>query len=90
MPAMEILRVRTAQPEQKEIAVHVVRGGSPLVAEGHSLGWYRVEPPPAAAAGTAAVILIFRVAGGAVTLGALDASSRRPLPLEPVAAPAGR
>jgi hypothetical protein len=88
-PATGFLTLATAQADQTEMPVRILRGTSSLSAEDTPLGWFRVGPLQPGSAGRATATLIFRVAAGAISLGAMDPNGR-PIPVSPTDAPAAR
>ena len=86
-PAMNTLTVGTGSPGQRDIRLHVVRGTSGRVAEGTSLGWFRVADLLPGTDGKARVTMVFRVSDGAVGLAAVDLKTGRSFRVEPVEPP---
>ena len=64
-----------------------VRGTSGRVAEGTSLGWFRVADLLPGTDGKARVTMVFRVSDGAVGLAAVDLKTGRSFRVEPVEPP---
>ncbi|MFQ5876185.1 MAG: Hsp70 family protein [Acidobacteriota bacterium] len=89
-PATGWKAFRTASPGQEEIRLHVLRGRSDRIEENHSLGWVRIgdlEPGPR---GLVGAVVSLRIVDGNIVMAAVDAFSRRPATVRPIAPPAGR
>jgi hypothetical protein len=86
-PAMEARTYGTANPEQTQILLHIVRGNSERIIEDHSLGWIRLTGFRAGPNGKAAVAVALRVADGNIVLAAVDVSTRQPVVIEPIESP---
>ena len=88
-PVMRFVTFKTSADDQKEIRLHVLRGESDRVARNHDLGWVRVAGLPPGPKGSIQVTVAFRIADGAIVLGAADPASRRAYGIEPSEAPPG-
>jgi molecular chaperone DnaK len=88
-PVMRFVTFKTSADDQKEIRLHVLRGESDRVARNHDLGWVRVADLPPGPKGSIQVTVAFRIADGAIVLGAADPASRRAYGIGPSEAPPG-
>ncbi|MBI1950035.1 MAG: Hsp70 family protein [Acidobacteria bacterium] len=88
-PVMRYVTFKTSADDQKEIRLHVLRGGSDRVAGNHDLGWVRVADLPPGPKGAVQVTVGFRIADGAIVLAAADPVTRRAYTIEPSEAPPG-
>ena len=88
-PVMRIVTFKTSADNQREIRLHILRGLTERVAQNHDLGWVRITGLPPGPKGTVRVAVGFRIADGAVVLGAADPTSGRGYTIETSEAPPG-
>ena len=88
-PVMRFVTFKTSADNQREIRLHILRGLTERVAQNHDLGWVRMTGLPPGPKGTVQVQVGFRIADGAVVLGATDPTSGRGYTIETSEAPPG-
>ncbi|HEV8702228.1 MAG TPA: Hsp70 family protein [Candidatus Polarisedimenticolia bacterium] len=88
-PVMRFVTFKTSADNQREIRLHILRGLTERVAQNHDLGWVRIPGLPPGPKGTVQVTVGFRIADGAVVLGASDPTTGRGYTIETSEAPPG-
>ena len=88
-PVGRIVIFGTGADNQREIRLHILRGGSESVSEDHSLGWVRIFDLPPGPKGATRIAVAFQVVDGAILLAAQNPADGRPLPIGPSEAPPG-
>jgi hypothetical protein len=83
-PASAMLTFAPAPERPQEIRFHLLRGTSDRLAGNHSLGHFRVSNLPPGGPQAPRALIIFRVAGGAVQLAAVNPITAEPLALDRV------